>query len=105
MLVKNIGSGEFNRLLPSHLVLEDLMAGQVEWFGSKTRNLIGTIAAGKGKAGWNYAVLRRDRVGNFRVCDVQANFHSHEAAKADFVLAMAGAGPSRQEGAHQMDGR
>ena len=102
MLVKSIGSGEFNQLLPSHLALESLMAGQVEWFGNKTRNLIGTIAAGKGEADWNYAILKRNKVGNFRVCDVRVNFYSHRAARADFLLAMKGAGPSRPDNVPRM---
>lgn len=106
MLVKNIDSGEFSRLLPAHVPLEDLMAGQVEWFGNKARSLIGTIAAGKGKAAWNYAVLRRDRTGDFRVCDVRANFLSRKAARADFLLATMGTGPSKlEQDVSRMDGR
>ena len=105
MLVESIVSGEFNRLLPSHLVLENLMAGQVEWFGSKTRNLIGAIAAGKGEAGWNYAILRRNKEGKFQTCDVRTNFHSYRAARVDFLLAMVGGGPRRQKFVPQMDGR
>ncbi len=105
MLVKSIGSGEFNRLLPSHLVLEHLMAGQVEWFGNRTRNLIGAIAEGKRQAGWNYAILRRHKLGNFRVCDVRGNFYSRKAARTDLFVAMMGAGPGRPEDAPRMDGR
>jgi hypothetical protein len=105
VLVKSIGSGEFNQLLPSHLALENLMAGQVEWYGNKRRSLIGAIAAGKGEAGWNYAILRRNLGGNFRVCDVRANFCSQKAARVDFLLAMVGAGPSRQKDFPRMDGR
>ena len=105
VLVKSIGNGEFNRLLPSHLVLEDLMAGQVEWFGNKPRNLIGTIAEGRGQAGWNYAILRRSKVGDFCVSDVRANFHSYKAARADFLLAVAGVRTSRQSDVPRMNGR
>jgi hypothetical protein len=103
--VKSIDNGEFKRLLPSHLVLENLMPGQVEWFGNKARNRIGTIAAGKGQAGWRYAILRRDKVGDFRVCDVRANFSSQQAARVDFLLAMRGSGPSQQKSSLRMDGR
>jgi hypothetical protein len=91
MVIKSIDRPEFVRRLSLDCDLEHLIGKEVEWFSSKTGNIIGTIALGDRRRGWNYVVLRRDQVGKFHVCDVVCNFYNHAAARVDFMFAMVGA--------------
>jgi hypothetical protein len=90
MTFKTISHSEFDRLLPDNLDLENLMMEQVEWFSDRSGSLLGTIAEGKSGAGWNYAVLKRDRKGDFHVRKVMNNFFNLKAARVDLLLSMAG---------------
>ena len=65
------------------------MVEQVEWFSNRSGNLLGAIARGEGVAGWNYAVLKRDKKGDFHVRKVMNNFFSSKAAGVDLLLSMA----------------
>ncbi len=86
--IKNICRLEFERFLRFHTILELAMGREVEWFSDAVENTIGTIACSHGQQGWNYAVLRRDWTGDFRVRDLGANLYSLEAARVDFRRAM-----------------
>ncbi len=97
MAIKSIGRHEFNQLLPHHLVLESLMGEQVEWFANKAKNLIGTIALTKTGKSWNFVVLRRNKLGNFQICDSGKNFFNLRQTMVQFRYAMAAAKNSRQE--------
>ncbi len=66
------------------------MVEEVEWFSNRSGNPLGAVAKGHGVAGWNYAILKRDRKGDFRVRKVMSNFFNLKAAKTDLVLSMAG---------------
>ena len=90
MGIKTIPRSEFTRWLPQNPALESWMAEQVEWFSDRTENLLGTIAKGKGVAGWNYVILERDKIGDFYVHKVMDNFFSLETARVDLLLWMAG---------------
>ena len=89
MTIKTIPRSEFDQLLPHHPALESLMVEQVEWFSNRSGNLLGTIARGEGVAGWNYAVLKRDKKGDFHVRKAMNNFFNLNAAKVDLLLSMA----------------
>jgi hypothetical protein len=91
VFIKSIGRWKFDRLLPLHTLLETSIGKEVEWFSDAVENTIGTIAFSPRERGWNYAVLRRDWSGNFRVYDLRANLCNFDAAKIDFRLAMAAA--------------
>jgi hypothetical protein len=95
--IKHIARREFNQLLPHHLLLEDLMGEQVEWFANKAKSLIGTIALTKVGRSWNFAVLRRNKQGNFQVCDIGQNFFNLRQTMVQFMYAMVAAKSSRQE--------
>ena len=95
MGVKDISRAEFNRLLPLHSGLENLIGKEVEWFSDKRGNILGTIALGDSSRGWNYVILKRDRVGKFHVCDVACNIYSHAAARVDFIIATVAAAQNR----------
>ena len=96
MPVKRILREQFNRLLPVQQVLESLTGEEVEWFAAKPGDVLGTIAKGKGEASWNYVVLKQKTPGGFKVCNVEANFFSRNAARVDLLLAMVAAAKSRR---------
>jgi len=73
------------------------MGAQVEWFASRAKNLIGTIALTKVGRSWNFAVLRRNKLGHFQVCDVGQNFFNLEQTMVQFRYAMVAAEDNRQE--------
>jgi hypothetical protein len=88
MTIKTMSPLEFDRLLPHRTALESLMVEQVEWFSSKSANLLGVIAKGEGVAGWNYAILKRDKQGDFHVHKVMNNFFNLSATRVDLFLSM-----------------
>src|SRR5258708_2816382 len=92
MNVKAISRAEFDQLLPHYPVLESLMVKQTQWFSNRSGSMLAAIAKGKGAAGWNYAILKRDRNGDFRVRKVMNNFFDLNAAKVDLMLSMAAMG-------------
>jgi len=96
MAIRNIGRAEFIRRLSPHGDLEHFIGNEVEWFSTKTGNIIGTIALGDRSRGWNYVVLRRNRMGKLHVYNVVCDFYNHAAARVDFMFAMVGAGQSRR---------
>jgi hypothetical protein len=95
MPVKRILREQFNRLLPVQQVLESLTGEEVEWFAAKPGDLLGTVAKGRGEASWNYVVLKQEKTGGFKVCNVEANFFSRNAARTNLLLAMATPAKSR----------
>jgi Protein of unknown function (DUF2934) len=96
--VKRIPKEQFNQLLPPHQALESLTGEEVDWFAAKPGGLLGTVAKGKGEAGWNYVILKQKKTGGVKVCNVEANFFNRDAARVDLMLTMAAAAtkPSRQ---------
>jgi hypothetical protein len=91
MTMKRITRREFDQLLPRHSRLEELMGAQVEWYANSAQTLIGTIALTAVGRSWNYAILRRNRLGTFQVCDVADNFFSRRQTVAQFHHAAAAA--------------
>ena len=65
-----------------------LMEEQVHWYSNRSGSLLATIAKGEGAAGWNYAILKQDKKGEFQVCKVMDNFFDLDAAKVDLLLSM-----------------
>lgn len=76
------------------------MTEQVEWFANTVGNIIGAIA-GKTDKGWNYAVLKGDRKGNYRVCNLGGDSFSFETARSRFLLDMEAAEKAEEEIARQ----
>lgn len=87
MAFETIGREDFDRFLPPQLVLETLRMEQVEWFANPAGNIIGTIA-GKVENGWKYAVLARDRRGDFRVCNLGGDSYNLAAARSRCLIDM-----------------
>ena len=88
--IKSITCTDFDQLQPLHDVLESLMGEQVEWLSNRSGSLLGIVARGEGVAGWNYAILKRDREGEFHPSRVMGNFFSQKDARVDLLLLMAG---------------
>ncbi len=66
------------------------MGEEVEWFSNRSETLLGLVAKAEGIAGWNYAIFKRDKNGEFRVRKVMSNFFSLKDARVDLLLLMAG---------------
>src|SRR5580704_5975868 len=103
MSVKSISSWKFNRFLPAHNNLRTAIGKEVEWFADDPENSIGTIAFSKEEGSWNYAILRRDWMGDFQVCKQKANFRSLRATRIDCVLAMKAAEKSERRSFSEMN--
>lgn len=91
MTMKQITRKEFDRLLPRHSRLEELMGAQIEWYANVARTLIGTIAVTPVGRSWNFAVLERNRLGTYQVCDVGDNFFNLRQTVTQFHHAVAAA--------------
>jgi hypothetical protein len=89
MSIKAIPRSEFDHLLLYNPALESLMVEQIEWFSNRSGTLLATIAKGEHVAGWNYAIMKRDKRGGFRISKVMNNFFSLKAARVDLLLSMA----------------
>ena len=96
MSVRSISGSKFNRFLPAHNNLRTVIGEEVKWYADDPENSIGTIAFSKEKRGWNYAILKRDWMGDFQVCNLKTNLLNFRAASVDCVLAMTAAEKSEQ---------
>jgi hypothetical protein len=94
---ESIRKEKFDRFLPPNLGLESLMTWQTEWFANEAGTTIGTLAAGKMNEGWHYAVLGREKSGDFQVYKLGGDAFSLNDARAEFLLEMAAA-ENRQTG-------
>ena len=92
MTIKSISRSEFDECLPHYPALENLMVDPVEWFSNRSGSMLAAIAKGEGAAGWNYAILKRDKKGDFHVRKVMNNFFNLNAAKVDLILSMTSIG-------------
>jgi hypothetical protein len=89
MIIKTIPRSEYDRLLAHNPALKSVMVKQVEWFSNKSGSLLGTVAEGESVAGSNYAILTRDKTGDFHIRKVMSNFLNVKAARVDLLLSMA----------------
>ena len=94
--IQPIARQEFNQLLPQHLILENLTGRQIKWFTNQAKNLIGTIAVTRVGRSWNFVVMRRNKQGNFQVCEVGQNFLNLMQTIVQFKYVMVAAKNSRQ---------
>jgi len=92
MAINNVDRTKFIRLLSLQSDLESFVGKEFEWFSNTGGNVIGTIALETGNKGWNYVVLKRKEMGEFRACEVACNFYNQAAARVDCMFAMAAAG-------------
>jgi hypothetical protein len=87
--VKSISNWKFNQFLPTGNHLRNVIGKEVEWYADDSENSIGTIAFSKKQRVWNCAILRRDWMGDFQVCDLKTNLPNFRAACADCMSAKA----------------
>ena len=57
MVIKANGRAEFICRLSLHSDLERLIGNEIEWFSNKTGTILGTVAPGDERRGWNYVIL------------------------------------------------
>jgi hypothetical protein len=89
MVIRKIRKFNFDQLLSWHGLLETFLGKQVEWFTDEASNIIGTIAGAEADKGWNFAILRRDRMGYFRMCHLRRDLYTLRTAKTDLRRSMA----------------
>ena len=89
MSFKNIVRPDLDRLLPNDPAGENLIKEGIVWVSNRTGDLLGTIASNDSLTGWQFAILKQDTKGDFRVRKVMNSFHSLKAARAGLLLSMA----------------
>ena len=95
--IKTIPRSQFDRLVSQNTALESLMGKEVEWFSDRSGNLLGAVAKGEGVAGWNCAVLKRDKKGDFHVRKLMNSFFGLKHARVDLLHSMAGIAINRPD--------
>jgi hypothetical protein len=88
MAIRATGRAEFIRLLSLQSDLERWIGQEVEWFADAAGDVIGTIALAARDRGWNYVVLRKNRLGNFQASYRREDLFSLDEARADCLQAM-----------------
>jgi hypothetical protein len=64
---------------------------EVEWFADVAETVIGNIGFDAKNKGWNYAMLERDTLGDFRVSEKRRNFPTRHTARVTLLRRMVGA--------------
>jgi hypothetical protein len=88
MAIRDTDRAEFIRRLSLLGDLERLIGKEVEWFANAAGNVIGTIALAARDRGWNFVVLRKNKLGNFQASDRRENLFSLDEARMDCLQAM-----------------
>jgi hypothetical protein len=96
MAIRATGRAEFIRRLSLHSDLERWVGKEVEWFADAAGNVIATIALAAQGRGWNYVVLRKNTLGNFRASNRREDLFSLDEARVDCLQAMGMAACSAQ---------
>ena len=91
VIINSIGRQAFHQLLPSNAISEMAVGEEVEWLADVAETIIGTIGFGGMNKGWNYAILNRDPLGDFRVSERQRNFPTRHTARVTLLRRMVGA--------------
>lgn len=90
VIVNSIGRQAFHQLLPANTVPEMAVGEEVEWFADVAETVIGTIGLGGMNKGWNYAILERDTMGDFRVSERRRNFPTRHTVRVTLLRRMEG---------------
>ena len=104
MAIRDTGRAEFIRRLSLHGDLERLIGKEVEWFANAAGDVIGTIALAVRDGGWNYVVLRKNKLGNFQATSRGDNLFSLDEARVDCLQAMGKTDGSARNDLHGRDG-
>ena len=91
VIINSIGREAFHQLLPANAVPEMAVGEEVEWFADVAETIIGTIGLGGMNMGWNYAILKPDPLGSFRVSEKRRNLPTRHTARVTLLRRMAGA--------------
>ena len=91
VIISTIGREAFHQLLPANIVPEMAFGEEVEWFADVAEALIGTVGIGGMNEGWNYAILERNTLGDFRVSERQRNLPTRHTARVTLLRRMVAA--------------
>lgn len=88
MTIRDTSRAEFIRRLSLLGDLERLIGKEVEWFTNAVGNVLGTIALAARHRGWNYVVLKKNKLGNFQASNRRENLFSLDEARVECLQAM-----------------
>jgi hypothetical protein len=91
VIINSIGKEAFPQLLPANAVPEMVVGEEVEWFADVAETIIGAIGLNGKTMGWNYAILKRDPRGEFRVSEKQRSLPTRHIARLMLLRRMVGA--------------
>jgi len=91
VIINSTGRQAFHKLLPSNAMSEMADGEEVEWFADVAETIIGTIGFDRKNKDWNYAIMKRDGMGEFRVSERQRYFPTRHTARVMLLRGMAGA--------------
>ena len=97
MAVINIVRAEFQRLVPSHHVLDGFIGAEIEWFADDTRAILGVIALGKSARAWNWVAFKRQAGGDYRACKLIWDVDDWDVARVQLLQAMEACGNGKGE--------
>ncbi len=98
VIINGMGRQAFQKLLPRNVGLEIGVGEEYEWYGDLTETILGAVGVSKHK-GWNFAIIKPDITGNFRVCKRQESFPNRHTARIGLLRQMAEAqGPEANRG-------
>jgi hypothetical protein len=89
IIINSTGQQAFHQLLSASAILEMAVGVEVEWFADETKTIIGNIAFDDSHKGWNYAMLKQDKSGEFRVSERQGHFPTCHTARIALFRRMA----------------
>jgi hypothetical protein len=87
MKVREISRWEFGRLLPMRFILDEIIGIETEWFADEGGGLIGTLAQQTDEE-WSYAVLKRDKKGEFCLTTLREHILDRSAAHDQLLRTM-----------------
>ena len=91
VIINSIDKETFHQPLPADAVPEMAVGEEAEWFADVEGTVIGTIGLGGKNMGWNYAILKPDTMGEFRVFEKQRHFPTRHTARVILLRRMTGA--------------
>jgi hypothetical protein len=91
VVINSISQQAFHQLLSPNTAAESAVDEEAEWFADVEETVIGTIGQGGKNMGWNYAILKPDTTGEFRVSEKQRHFPTRHTARIMLLRRMTGA--------------
>jgi hypothetical protein len=96
VIINSLGREAFQRLFRGNVISDIVVGEEVDWFADQAETIFGTVGISK-KEGWNFAIIKPDMAGNFRICERQGNFPRRHTARRELLRQMTGAKGAKAE--------